>query len=466
MAVWLLLFVQPLAAFADTGPVQRLGNGIPTSIAASPDGKTIAVGSSIGVWFFDAATFTPTRFWDTGTWVKAVQYSVDGRYLRADDKVYDSANHGSTQVDLQAITWRNHRCTVNGKLCAKDYYNDDAQVTTWIVNTSTLVAEKLVPPAQVSEDFFGYGGYWTIDLSALATDVAWSPDSKMLYTVNDKSVRALEVQTMQEKRIIGEFFSGGLPLFPTSLPGRIMWSADGTQLASRQFIWNAYDGSTVRPRQCPTSFNCEVPSIEVISSHKVYVLDITSGNIILGIEPHPVGTVSTALSGDKRLLATSGEDNAFYDDSTRTSTRIWDVQTGKKMAELPTLMYNLAFSPDGNLVAGHSQQDLAVWDWRTAQKLWSVPEDIGTPCDINYVVNSDFCQRLVGGVAINRSGEYIASYAASTNNVVHLRRLSTGELVTDLAGHTGAITGAAFSPDGTRLAADSFDGTTLIWPVP
>ena len=36
-------------ARADTGPVQRLGTGIPTSIAASPYGKMLAVGSSIGM---------------------------------------------------------------------------------------------------------------------------------------------------------------------------------------------------------------------------------------------------------------------------------------------------------------------------------------------------------------------------------------------------------------------------------
>jgi hypothetical protein len=62
---------------ADTGPVQRLGTGIPTSIAASPDGKTLAVGSSIGVWFLDAATLTPNGFWDTGVWRPAVWM---GRY--------------------------------------------------------------------------------------------------------------------------------------------------------------------------------------------------------------------------------------------------------------------------------------------------------------------------------------------------------------------------------------------------
>jgi WD40 repeat protein len=40
---------------------------------------------------------------------------------------------------------------------------------------------------------------------------------------------------------------------------------------------------------------------------------------------------------------------------------------------------------------------------------------------------------------------------------------TTGELVTSLAGQTGSVTDIAFSPDGSRLATSSADGTILLW---
>ena len=76
MIVAMLIVALPVRAEDGQPPIQRLGTGIPTSIAASPDGKTLAVGSSIGVWLLDAATLQPSGFWDTGFWVYTIEYSV------------------------------------------------------------------------------------------------------------------------------------------------------------------------------------------------------------------------------------------------------------------------------------------------------------------------------------------------------------------------------------------------------
>jgi WD40 repeat protein len=53
--------LDPLSSTHDASlprPLVRLGNGIPYNITWLPDGKTIAVGSSIGVWFYDTTDFT------------------------------------------------------------------------------------------------------------------------------------------------------------------------------------------------------------------------------------------------------------------------------------------------------------------------------------------------------------------------------------------------------------------------
>ena len=49
---------------------------------------------------------------------------------------------------------------------------------------------------------------------------------------------------------------------------------------------------------------------------------------------------------------------------------------------------------------------------------------------------------------------------------MRLWNADTGQPVGDpLTGHTGAVLGAAFSPDGHRLASVSADGAIRLWPA-
>lgn len=83
------------------GAVARLGQGnmmydfTPQPIAPSPDGRYIAVGNTIGVWWYDLSTMTPVTLWDIGRgWINAVAFSPNGKWLATGDgegivKVWD-----------------------------------------------------------------------------------------------------------------------------------------------------------------------------------------------------------------------------------------------------------------------------------------------------------------------------------------------------------------------------------------
>ena len=66
---------------ARVGPVARLGKGTVGQVAFSPDGRWLAVGSSVGVYVYEAATLRETRRFETDAWVSSVAFSPDGRLL-------------------------------------------------------------------------------------------------------------------------------------------------------------------------------------------------------------------------------------------------------------------------------------------------------------------------------------------------------------------------------------------------
>ncbi len=57
----------------------------------------------------------------------------------------------------------------------------------------------------------------------------------------------------------------------------------------------------------------------------------------------------------------------------------------------------------------------------------------------------------------------LKAVTASNDKSARVWDARTGELLLDLAGHTGYVYDARFSPDGTRVVTASLDGTARIW---
>jgi WD40 repeat protein len=158
--------------WADGSPAQPLGAGAPTAIAASPDGATLAVGTSVGVWFLSAANLAPVSFWDAGQLAPAVAYSTDGRYLRAGDRFYDLTTGLAMLLVPADLGWQpqspapEYDCSARARRClvyqfdALIILDQDTQIDTGRLRTGRLL------------------------------DAAWSPDGGTIYTLVASGVQA------------------------------------------------------------------------------------------------------------------------------------------------------------------------------------------------------------------------------------------------------------------------------------
>jgi RNA polymerase sigma factor (sigma-70 family) len=178
---------------------------------------------------------------------------------------------------------------------------------------------------------------------------------------------------------------------------------------------------------------------------------------------HGESISNLAFSPDGAVLASAGNDtSAGYDllqaakEATDKTLCLWDVRTGKELARLPCNMGNLwslAFSPDGTIlaVAGASEQSvLILWDVAARKQL----RQVRGPRHPSSIVPLP--------VAFAPNGKTFAF--VGEDYVLRVWETATGKEVRRLrCKDQDQVCSLAFSPDGKWLAAGSWNGDVLQW---
>ena len=172
--------------------------------------------------------------------------------------------------------------------------------------------------------------------------------------------------------------------------------------------------------------------------------------------PHPLVALSLDFSPDSRTLASPGPNETL---------RLWDVESGVEVRSIPgqsTRLYSVDFSPNGQWIASGGTDKIArICDVSSGNGLVKLEHPDVVWC-VAFSPDGRFLATGTGGDLLNMVQE---RYARGGDNRLRLWDAATGRLIREFEGHTHAIRGLAFTPDGTRVLTASLDGTLRLWDL-
>jgi RNA polymerase sigma factor (sigma-70 family) len=160
-----------------------------------------------------------------------------------------------------------------------------------------------------------------------------------------------------------------------------------------------------------------------------------------GSETH---LTAVAYSPDGRYVVSGGGGG----DAT---LRVWEVGTAKQVAHLQAGMFDVTcvqFSPNGRWIASADSSGVArVWDWAARREVHTFRDHKG----------------WLYSVAFSPDGKRLAT--GDEAGVIRVWDLANGKLVHTLRGHSAHVMALVFSRDGKTLISGSWDHSIRTWDL-
>lgn len=387
------------------------------SVAFSPDGRTVALGTGDGwVELFDVRTRGQVRRWQAD--LEGIDQLVF--YPRNNNWLATLSGHGSGTLEIWDIRRPEVVLSIaaargdqvdfafssGGKFLVTQGTNA-VSLNVWELRTSGSNSR----PASVLKTSLGYCG-----------PAAFSPDDRMLAVCTPGQRTVVDLYGLVEGRLTN------LPLAHVDAVYAIAFSPDGSLLATgggdeRVVLWDVRQRTNLWTK--PVDF---------------------------------IFATSIAFSRDGRRLFASG-----YDQNIRS----WDLEDPKQVQTWrghAARINRLAMAPDGSSLVSASDDGTArVWPLAKMDSASALPpgQPFNTLFSSEDVPSSKPEHVVVCGLAVSPGQDRVA---ASEQRRLLLCDLGSGTVLTNVtareifAPKPSALRGVSFSPDGNQLAVGSADG--------
>jgi WD40 repeat protein/serine/threonine protein kinase len=287
------------------------------------------------------------------------------------------------------------------------------------------------------------------------TFVEFAPDGTMLATTgNNQEVRLWDLASGRLQRVLQSSDQVRVPHF--SPDGKRLIAVTWGQPAT---VWEVASGTILfrLTNSSPRYAARFSPDGRVIatgdSDGHVRLFDAQTGAFSGRSKPYDSPQIYLAFSPDGRSLAYGGGDFERDAANLDTTVRLWDLTTDQVtvLGRHDANVTCLAFSPDGKWLASSSFTGLKTWD-------------VEQMCEVNRL---ELPEGILRGFAVTFSpdGRQLAAAGLrDTRPWAQVFEIGSGRPVRGLDGHSYIVVSMAYSPDGSRLATGSGDGTAKVWP--
>jgi WD40 repeat protein/serine/threonine protein kinase len=418
--------------------LKQIGEDIPhpdrvSHVAFSPNGKTLLVAGS-----WDAAS--TGRLWDVASrkpigdplehlgYIQAVAFSPDGRFALTASQDF-TARLWDSGTGAPASAPLTHRGMVSAAVFSPDgqlFLTGGEEPTAWLWETATEKARPILVHA---------GDVWR---------VAFSPDGRTLATAGGDNVARL--WNAATGKAIGQALNHKGKVFGVVFSHDSRWVLTASEDATAR-VW---DAATGQPRTPPMAHCVRMSAVfspdgALVVTYgddaRIRLWQASTGRALVGLLPTPPAEIyDLAFSPDGRLVAMACANG---------KAGLWDV-AARKLLE-PCFQHGeavsrLAFAPDGHKLLTASVDGTArLWDVATRRQF-------GRPLQH---------EGWVTAVAFRFDGRLVVT--GSHDRTARIWDVATGQPVGQALRHQGAVETVAFSPDGRIVATASYDRTARLW---
>ena len=445
------------------GAKMRLGKGSINEMQYSPDGKLLAVASSIGVWIYDTETYQE-RALLTGhpSLVSSVCFSPDGRILASGSwdgtiRLWEVTTETLQQtliLETEAVT--SVRFSPDGRTLASVSDGGEMGWSFVLWDVATGSRRGLFSPEGIFQIY----------------SMDFSPDGQTLASSSGADhVRLLDVAT----GTLRQMFSARTNLeYHNVRVNSVRFSSDGETLMSASLVytwqsntkgyiytirlWDVATGEPLKTLNVDTDADsslCWSPDGQTLAmgnlDSTIQLWDIATSEPlkVLTVQADAVSTL--CWSPDGQTLASASQDGTI---------QLWEVATGlphHTFTGHTSHVSSLYWRGNGQtLVAGYDDSRVRLWDAVTGMLRHTF---VGRTEDGRSLSFSEARR----DVSLSADGQLLAS--GSDDTTILLWDVATGALRQTFPGHTERVSSLCFSADGRLLASGSWDKTIRLWDV-